>query len=110
MLEQDLDDADVGATLQQVGGERVAQRVAGCRLGDAGDDNEGACAIVRNIELGPAAVQPNAALAFGELGFRPSAVHQHDCRTIGEAELTKLFAGDIETFNRYERRLIGGKW
>ncbi len=29
---------------------------------------------------------------------------------IGEVELTRLFARDIETFNRYERRLIEGRW
>ena len=29
---------------------------------------------------------------------------------IGEAELTRLFAKDIETFHRYEERLLKGRW
>ena len=36
MPEQDLDDADVDAVLQQVGGEAVAQRVRADPLGDVG--------------------------------------------------------------------------
>lgn len=36
MPEQDLDDPDVGAVLQQVGGEAVTQRVRSDPLGDVG--------------------------------------------------------------------------
>src|SRR4051794_23750599 len=36
VAEQDLDDADIGAVLEQVGGEAVAQRMRADPLGDVG--------------------------------------------------------------------------
>ena len=46
VAEQDLDDADVGPALEQMGGEAVAQRVHGHRLGQArrrAADRQAAC-------------------------------------------------------------------